>query len=77
MRDIEKQRDSQKRSRLPKESLMQDSDPRTPGSQPEPKLDTQPLSHPGDPYVCIFKYLIRNMTRHLKGNKVVIAQKHE
>ena len=22
-------------------------DPKTPGSQPEPKVDTQPLSHPG------------------------------
>ena len=24
-------------------------DPKTPGSQPEPKADTQPLSHPGPP----------------------------
>ena len=24
-------------------------DPRTPGSQPEPKADAQPLSHPGVP----------------------------
>ena len=24
-------------------------DPRTPGSQPEPKADAQPLSHPGAP----------------------------
>ena len=24
-------------------------DPRTPGSQPEPKADGQPLSHPGAP----------------------------
>ena len=29
--------------REPNEGL----DPRTPGSQPEPKADTQPLSHPG------------------------------
>ena len=26
-------------------------DPRTPGSQPEPKADTQPLSHPGIPII--------------------------
>ena len=39
------------RSRLPAESLMQDLitglDPRTPGSQLEPKAEVQPLSHPG------------------------------
>ena len=28
---------------------MWDSDPRTPGSQPEPKADAQSLSHPGAP----------------------------
>ena len=26
-------------------------DPRIPGSQPEPKADTQPLSHPGVPHL--------------------------
>ena len=30
-------------------------DPRTPGSRPEPKADTQPLSHPGLPS-NIFSY---------------------
>ena len=34
------------RSRLPAGSPMRDS---IPGSQPEPKADTQPLSHPGAP----------------------------
>ena len=29
-------------------------DPRTPGSQPEPKADAQPLSHPGAPKVDLF-----------------------
>ena len=30
--------------------------PRTPGSQPEPKADTQPLSHPGARsfFLCLF-----------------------
>ena len=28
-------------------------DPRTPGSQPEPKADAQPLSHPGVPRSCL------------------------
>ena len=31
-------------------------DPRTPGSQPEPKTDAQPLSHPGAPPSCIFNW---------------------
>ena len=30
-------------------------DPRILGSQPELKADTQPLSHPGAPFVAIFK----------------------
>ena len=29
---------------------------RTPGSQPEPKADAQPLSHPGIPRELIFLY---------------------
>ena len=29
-------------------------DPRTPGSRPEPKADTQPLSHLGVPYTLLF-----------------------
>ena len=32
-------------------------DPRTPGSRPEPKADTQPLSHPGIPVKFILKQL--------------------
>ena len=34
-------------------------DPRTPGSQPELKADTQPLSHPGAPFfdLSIFSFL--------------------
>ena len=33
-------------------------DPGTPGSRPEPKADTQPLSHPGVPDVISSKRLI-------------------
>ena len=40
---------SRGRSRLPVGSSMWGLDPRTPGSCPELKADTQPLSHPGAP----------------------------
>ena len=53
MRDTERGRDiGRGRSRLPVGSLMQ-TDPRTPGLQPEPKADIQPLSHPGAPFFLI------------------------
>ena len=38
-----------RRSRIPAGSLIPDSIPGLPGSQPEPKADAQPLSHPGAP----------------------------
>ena len=38
-----------RRSGLPVRSLRRDSDTRMPGSQPEPKADTPPLSYPGVP----------------------------
>ena len=41
-RDIGRQR-----SRFPLESPMPDKIPGPPGSQPEPKVAAQPLSHPG------------------------------
>ena len=46
MRDTQRGRG---RSRLPAGNLMQDWKPRTPGSQPEPKADAQPLNHPDIP----------------------------
>ena len=50
MRDTERQnhrqREKQALCREPDEEL----DPRTPGSQPEPKADALPLSHPGVPH---------------------------
>ena len=41
-----RQREKQALCREPDEGLY----PRTPGSHPEPKSDTQPLSHPGVPW---------------------------
>ena len=44
-RDIGRGRHRQAPEREPDVGL----DPRTPGSQPEPKADAEPLSHPGVP----------------------------
>ena len=50
MRDTERGRDiGRGRSRVPAGSPMLGLDPGTLGSQPEPKADAQPLSHPGAP----------------------------
>ena len=46
-REAETQREKQAPCRDPNMGL----DPGTPGSHPEPKVDTQPLSHPGVPPV--------------------------
>ena len=46
MRDPERGRDiGRGRSGFPERSLITGLDPRAPGSRPEPKADTQPLSH--------------------------------
>ena len=45
-----RQREKQAARREPDVGL----NPRTPGSQPEPKADTQPLSHPGAPRMTSF-----------------------
>ena len=51
-RHIERGRDiGRGKSRLPVEPDV-GLDPRTPGSGPEPKADTQPLSQPGVPEAC-------------------------
>ena len=53
MRDTERERERERqrhRQREKKASCREPSvglDPRTPGSQPEPKADAQLLSHPG------------------------------
>ena len=49
MRDTERQRHRQKEKQAPCGEPNAGFNPRTPGSQPEPKIDTQPLSHPGAP----------------------------
>ena len=46
MRDTERGRDIEREEAPCKEPEV-GLDPGTPGSQPEPKADTQPLSHPG------------------------------
>ena len=38
-------------------------DPRTLGSRPEPKADTQPLSHPGAPFSFFPHYIYYNNLR--------------
>ena len=48
-RQREGQREKQVPCREPKAGL----DPRTPRSQPEPKADAQPLSHPGVPHFSV------------------------
>ena len=49
MRDGERQRHRQREKQAPHRELNVALNPRTPGSQPELKVDTQPLSHPGAP----------------------------
>ena len=54
MRDRERDRDiGRGRSRLPAGNHV-GLHPGTPGSHPEPKADTQPLSHPGIPKIYTF-----------------------
>ena len=54
MRDTERQREKQIPRREPNMGL----DPRTLGSQPEPKADAQTLSHPG----VLMEYNLMNTT---------------
>ena len=60
MRDTEREADTQAEE---KQASCGESDVgldlRTPGSQPEPKADAQPLSHPGVPYLKnLYRYHI-------------------
>ena len=45
----ERQRHRQREKQAPCREPDVGLNPRTPGSQPEPKADAQPLSHPGAP----------------------------
>ena len=51
MRDTERerQRHRQREKQAPCREPDMGLDPGTPGSHPEPKVDVQPLSHPGIP----------------------------
>ena len=49
MRDTERQRLRQREKQVPCREPNVGLDSRTTGSYPEPKADTQPLSHPGAP----------------------------
>ena len=49
MRDTERQRHRQREKQAPCKEPDVGVSPRTIGSRPEPKADTQPLSHPGIP----------------------------
>ena len=53
MRDIQRERERQRHRQREKQAPCREPDvgldPRTPGSRPEPKADTQPPSHPGAP----------------------------
>ena len=55
MRDQrDKQRHRQREKQFPCREPDAELNPRTPGSGPEPKTDTQPLSHPGAPMTLSF-----------------------
>ena len=50
MRDTEREAETQAEGEAgPKQGARWELNPRTPGSQPEPKADAQPLTHPGAP----------------------------
>ena len=52
MRDRERERHRQREKQAPCREPDVGLDPRTLGSCPEPKVDAQPLSHPGAPLIC-------------------------
>ena len=57
MIDIEKERERQRPRQREKQASCREPDvglhPGIPGSGPEPKADTQPLSHPGIPPIQV------------------------
>ena len=57
MRDRGRQRHRQREKQAPCKEPDVGLDPRTPGSHPELKADTQPLSNPSAPSIECFKAL--------------------
>ena len=64
MKDTERQKHRQREKQATAGSLMQDSILGTRGSQPEPKADAQPLSHPGAQCMAFCRL---SSTAHLRG----------
>ena len=62
MRDTERERHRQKEKQAPCEEPDAGLSPRTPGSCPEPKADTQPLSHPSSPVVALIQGPVKVLT---------------
>ena len=60
MRNTERQRHRQKEKQTPCGEPDEGLNPGILGSQPEPKADTQPLSHPGAWKMLNFKLSVRN-----------------
>ena len=56
MRDIERGRDRQREKQTPRGNPYVGLDSRIPGSCPELKADTQPLSHPGSQDANMISY---------------------
>ena len=53
MRERERGRHRQREKQAPCRGPDAELESRTPGSQPEPKADAQPLSHPGAPVIFL------------------------
>ena len=53
-RERERERQRQREKQAPCKEPDVGLDPGSPGSRPEPKADTQPLSHPGAPHMSIY-----------------------
>ena len=63
-RERERQRYRQREKQAPGREPNMGLDPGSRGSEPQPKADTQPLSHPGVP-VSFPAWLISNSFRHI------------
>ena len=79
-RERERQRHRQREKRAPCREPDVGLDPGTPGSRPEPKADTQPLSHPGvlefmcsDVCLCQCCYLLLLLEMGLFDSPLKIA----